>query len=75
MTVGLRLICPEPDAPIPRAVVLELTCDGDHGLFPMAATRFEGSGFIAQYSAAMRAGWLDRYDKVLCPACSGKTHD
>ncbi len=68
----LRLFCPDETAPIPRAVVLELSCDGDHGLFPPAPVRFEQDGYIAKYAAAMKAGWLDRQDKIFCPECSGK---
>jgi hypothetical protein len=70
--MSLRLFCSDETAPVPRAVVLEMRCDGDHGLFPPDAARFEQHGFIAQYAAAMKAGWLDRQDSVLCPQCSGK---
>jgi hypothetical protein len=70
--VSLRLFCPEPSAPPPRRVMLELRCDGDHGLFPPEPGRFERDGFVAQYGAAMQAGWLDRQEAVLCPDCSGK---
>src|SRR5579862_7515522 len=67
--MSLRLLCPEPLAPIPRRIVLELRCDGDHGLFPPEPGRFDEDGFIASYSRAMQAGWLDRQDSVLCPEC------
>lgn len=71
--MSLRLFSPDPSQPIPRRVALELTCDGDHGLFPPEPARFDQAGFIAQYAAAMAAGWLDRQEFVLCPDCSGKT--
>jgi hypothetical protein len=70
--MSLRLFAPDPSAPIPRRVVLELRCDGDHGLFYPPQTVFDQHSFIAQYGAAMRAGWLDRQEVVLCPECSGK---
>lgn len=70
--MGLRLFSPDPSGPIPRRVVLELTCDGDHGLFPPTVARFEQVGFMAQHAAAMKAGWLDRNESVLGPCCSGK---
>jgi hypothetical protein len=69
---------------------LQITGD-DHGLYPRAsrlilacdgagcsngAVFADGEGFIAQYRAAMAAGWLERRGKgerqFLCPACSGK---
>jgi hypothetical protein len=70
--MSLRLFCRDESAPIPRQVIMELSCDGDHGLFPPAPARFEQDGFIAQYAAAMKAGWLDRQDVMLGPCCSGK---
>ena len=69
----LRLFSPDPAAPPPRPVVLELSCDGDH-VAPVRA-RFEQDGFIAQYAAAMKAGWLDRQETVFCPECSGKSNE
>ncbi len=70
--MSLRLFCPDDSLPPPRSVVLELRCDGDHGLFPPPAQRFEQDGYVAQNAAAMRAGWLDRGQVILCPECSGK---
>lgn len=60
-----------------KVVVLALTCDGSHGLLPgMSQTFNDPSGFVVQHSAAMRAGWLETYDKggriFLGPCCSGK---
>src|SRR5258708_37799611 len=82
--VTLRILCeddPEPmskGAPYPRPVVLELTCDGEHGLFePTRQTFWHAAGFIAQHTAAMRAGWLERVidgeRHWFGPCCSGKT--
>ena len=70
--MGLRLFAKDESAPIPRGVIMELRCDGDHGLFGAPMHRFEEDGYVAQNSAAMRAGWLDRGDVILCPDCSGK---
>lgn len=76
--MGVRLFCADEKLPIPRPVTLELTCDGEHGLFPPDPQRFDGAGgFIAHHAAAMRAGWLERHDtgerQWLGPCCSGKT--
>jgi hypothetical protein len=70
--MSLRLVCLGILTSPPRRVVLELHCDGDHGLFPADPGHFDLGGFVANYSAAMNAGWLDRYDSMLCPDCSGK---
>jgi hypothetical protein len=73
--MGVRLFCTDETLPLPWPVALELSCDGNHGLFPPAPQRFEGGGFITQHAAAMRAGWLERQDgerQWLCPCCSGK---
>jgi hypothetical protein len=70
--VSLRLYVADPSQSPPRRVVLELRCDGDHGLFPAEPATFHEDGFIAQYAAAMQAGWLDRQDAMFCPDCSGK---
>ena len=60
----------------PLPVVLRLTCDGDHGLFPEAAEFRHEDGYIRQYQMAMNAGWKERHDSAgrefLCPGCSGK---
>ncbi len=75
--MGLRIFCTDEAAPYPRPVVLELVCDGDHGLFTPEAVLFdEADGFIAQHTTAMRAGWLETHDArgriFLGPCCSGK---
>lgn len=75
--MGLRIFCPDETAPLPRPVVLELACDGDHGMFgPPAPVRFEQDDFVKQHAAAMRAGWLETHDAsgpiFLGPCCSGK---
>jgi hypothetical protein len=70
--MSLRLLAADPSAPIPRKTILVMACDNDHGLFPPPPVKFDQDGFIAQYTAAMRAGWLDLQDCVLCPECSGK---
>lgn len=55
---------------------LELTCDGDHGLFPAVARFHHGDGFIGEHRLAMAAGWLERQGSQgrlwLCPECSRK---
>jgi len=74
--MGLALFCPDPDAPIPRAVHLELACDGDHGLFPPAPAIFAQPSYVEQYAAAMAAGWRETSRAgrrlFLGPCCSGK---
>lgn len=70
--MALRLYALDPNVPIPRPVVLEFTCTADHGLFAPRPAKFVETGFITAYQAAMRAGWLDRQDGMLCPECSGK---
>lgn len=75
--MGIKVFCSDETAPYPRPTVLELTCDsGLGGLFGCTPQSFTGGGFIEQYAAAMRAGWLDRHTIdgrfFLCPSCSGK---
>ena len=43
----LRLFCLDLDAPFPRAVTLELRCDGDHGLFGPPIAQFTGRSIPA----------------------------
>lgn len=66
----LRIFSPDESAACPRPVVLELRCDGDHGLFPAPAARFERDGYIAQRAAATRDGWAIGGEVILCPECS-----
>jgi hypothetical protein len=68
----LRLICPDETAPIPRAVWLELMCDGcSADLFGVSET-FRQDGYIAQRHAATRAGWKFAGDgKIYGPCCRG----
>jgi hypothetical protein len=73
MTADAPLI----DPPYPRSTMLILTCDGGEcGLFPTSAEFVHPQGYIAQYRAAMNAGWKDTQGPqgriFLCPACSGK---
>ena len=68
----LLLFCPDESQPIPRQVVMELRCDGDHGLFPPQPIRFERDGYIAQRKAATLDGWVISAETVLCPECSRK---
>jgi hypothetical protein len=74
--MGIRIFVPDEAAAIPRAVVLELTCDGDHGFLPPAQTFAQG-GFISQHDAAMRAGWKEAQGPNgrlwMGPCCSGKS--
>lgn len=72
--MGMRIFCPDEDQAVPRDVVLELACDGEHGLFPPAPARFAGPGWLNDY--AMTAGWKTTFrdgERVwLGPCCSGK---
>jgi hypothetical protein len=64
------------DGDIPRATRLMLSCDGDHGLFPVEASFEHADGYVGQYRLAMHAGWKDTVrDGVRVffgPCCSGK---
>jgi hypothetical protein len=66
----------DESAPVPRATRLTLTCDGDHGLFPLSSSFEHPDGFMGQYALAMRAGWKDTSAsggrRFFCPECSGK---
>lgn len=72
--MGLRIFCNERK-PIPRPVRLELACDGKNC---SAVDLFKRYNHIANWAAAMKAGWLERYIGkrpyriFLCPKCSGK---
>lgn len=84
--MGLEII-PKP-GPIPRELMLKLTCDGDHGLLAARFDTFEGAPFPEMFTAALDRGWKETYalavrktvdgSKVglarifLCPECSGK---
>lgn len=74
--MGLTISWNESE-PIPRATTLTLVCDAEVGLmFSPARAVFRLPGFVENYSAAMRAGWLERHGPqgrtFLCPDCSGK---
>lgn len=64
----------EFNTPVP--IVLTLTCDGDHGLFPVIQEFRNEEGYMREYQAAMNAGWKDAQRSegrvFLCPSCSGK---
>lgn len=58
---------------------LTLTCDGDHGMFPIVATFKHADGFMVEYRQAMAAGWKDTFTPspgmtrvFYGPCCSGK---
>lgn len=74
--MGLRITCPNEAISKPPRVILELTCDGDHGLLPVLECFVHEDGTIEQYSAAMRAGWKEHNNShgrlFFCPQCSGK---
>lgn len=76
MTMPLLIRAIDESAPPPRATVLELTCDGDHGLFAAEAQSFHGPSLIEQWSAAIDCGWKETRIGVrrvfLGPRCSGK---
>jgi hypothetical protein len=63
----------DESAPVPREMVLELTCDGDHGLFRPPPAIFSGPGWLNHY--ALAAGWRTPSKGTerlwLCPQCSG----
>lgn len=83
--MGIEILA--KDGPIPRDLILKMSCDGDHGLFNRFDT-FEGAQFPDLFSAALSLGWKETYairitrdiggGKVglarlfLCPECSGK---
>lgn len=73
----LRIECVDELAPHPRPLRLTLTCDGDHGLFPVTAS-FErhADGFVGLYRMAMIAGWKDTSAsgarQFFGPCCSHK---
>ena len=66
----------ESTSDVEEAVILELTCDGDHGLLPVLECFVHEDGTIEQYAAAMRAGWKEHNNShgrlFFCPQCSGK---
>ena len=73
--MGIRIYCPVPDEPPPKATWLELTCDADHGLLPPPSATFRDEGYVAQRAAATRLGWSEVHPPVagrafLCPACA-----
>jgi hypothetical protein len=71
--MSIRLFCPDETAPVPRAVWMELNCDGPHcGLVEEFAT-FRQDGYIAQRRAASQSGWVFTGDgKHYGPYCSKK---
>lgn len=78
VAMGLRITCPNEAISEPPRVMLELICDGDHGLLPVPVECFiHECGAIEQYAAAMRAGWKEHSNShgrlFFCPQCSSKT--
>lgn len=74
--IALDPKAPRGDFNAPLATMLTLTCDGDHGLFPVSEEFRHEDGYIRQYQFAMNAGWKDAQRKsgrvFFCPGCSGK---
>lgn len=77
--MGIIIRCADraPDTPQPWPIAMDLICDEPSGLLCVREQTFtHPDGFIAIHSAAMKAGWLERYADEgrlwLCPACSGK---
>jgi hypothetical protein len=78
--MGMKVICLDEFAVLPRPCALELSCDVEGGLFlfPTTTARFASpEGFIVQHRDAMAAGWLERDGGArgriwVCPECSGK---
>jgi hypothetical protein len=73
--MGIRVYALDETAPVPRAVVAEIECDSDHGLFPVRVA-IEGAHWWPDVHAALMAdGWMYRPGtdrEFLCSACSGK---
>lgn len=63
-------------APTPRPLRLTLSCDGDHGLFPVAEDFEHADGMMGAYRLAMNRGWKDTSRNgrrvFFGPCCSGK---
>ena len=67
--MGLEIIA--KPGPIPREMMLKLTCDGDHGLLPATSYTFEGdpgAQFPELFRAAMAMGWKETYVLAVKPA-------
>lgn len=67
----LRIFAETDGPPWPVPTVCEMTCDGDHWLFPAPPARF--ASFVTVYAA----GWKETYTasgekRWLGPCCSGK---
>jgi hypothetical protein len=79
--MGLRIFAEDPAGPLLRKTLLELVCDGDHGLFPATRARFEQENYVAQRSAATRLGWRAGAPltkggmRVRGPCCPGKVNE
>jgi hypothetical protein len=58
-----------PAAYNPARVILQLTCEGDHGLFAPPAREFDEGGYTAARSAAAAAGWRRVAGRWHCPEC------
>ena len=69
--MGTRIFVLDESAPIPRQTVLELTCDGEHGLFGVETFRAETGDFVEQRHAATLAGWrVQESGRILGPCCA-----
>lgn len=66
--MSLSITCRDEAQPVPRDLVLTLTCDNDHGLFPPEPYRVVFTDFMAAASEATADGWK-LSNPVLCPAC------
>lgn len=78
--MGMAIYAEDEAGAPPVRTALELRCDGEHhGLFEdyrLFPQVFLQGDYVANHSAAMRAGWLERQGNGgrlwLCPNCSGK---
>lgn len=74
LVVGLILDATREGPPWPVPTFIELTCDGDHGLFRAEPVRFDCDPWAATaLSLATAAGWKITAGRALGPCCSGKT--
>lgn len=66
------LIFADETSPPPRAVTVQITCDGEHGLFeaPVFCSRAD---YPAARSRATREGWAETGGRFLCPQCTGRS--
>jgi hypothetical protein len=74
--MGIKIAALKTNGMLPKECYLELTCDANHGFFNAPVQRFTTGSHISDWTAAMKAGWLERFNDsgriILCKGCSGK---